>query len=115
MLRRASAGLAALAVLVFAACSDPPPPISVEEGMVTVLNQTHQDWKDVLIVVNDHFQGFVPVLKAEGRANAPLSQFTTGYGQRWTTGTLVRTVDVKAKNADGTEVKLTWGRDGKKG
>lgn len=80
--------------------------------MVTVVNQTDQDWKDVLLTVNDHFRGFVPVLKAEGRANAPLSQFTTGHGQRWTSGTMVRTVDVTAKNPDGSDVKLTWGRDG---
>ena len=82
--------------------------------MVTVQNQTQQDWKEVLITVNDHFIGFLPVLKAEGRANAPLSQFNTGHGQRWTSGTPVRTVDVVAKSADGTPVKLTWGRDEKK-
>jgi hypothetical protein len=114
MLRRASVVLVALALAGVAACSDPPPPIAVEEGAVTVLNQTDQDWKDVLITVNDHFRGFVPVLKAQGRANAPLSQFATGHGQRWTSGTLVRTVDVTAKNPDGTDVKLIWGRDEKK-
>lgn len=97
-----------------AGCSEPPPPISIGEGMVTVLNQTDQDWKEVLITVNDHFRGFVPVLKAAGRANAPLNQFTTGHGQRWTSGTPVRTIDVTAKSADGTDVKLTWGRDEKK-
>ena len=114
MLRRASVVLAALALTTLAACSDPPPPISVGEGMVTVLNQTEQDWKEVLITVNDHFRGYVPVLKADGRANAPLNQFTTGHGQRWADGTPVRTVEVTAKDAAGTEVKLTWGRDEKK-
>jgi hypothetical protein len=74
---------------------------------------TDQDWKDVLVTVNDHFRGFFPVLKAAGRANAPLSQFTTGYGQRWPSGTPVRTIDVTAKNPDGTDVKLSWGRDGR--
>ena len=112
MLRRMSVLLLVLAAL--AACSPPPPPISVGEGMVTVVNQTGQDWKDVLITVNDHFRGFVPVLKAEGRANAPLSQFTTGYGQRWVAGTPVRTVDVTAKSADGSDVKLSYGREEEK-
>ena len=112
MLRRLSV-LVLLAPLALVACSSPPPPISVSEGMVTVLNQTNQDWKEVLITVNDHFRGFVPVLKAEGRANAPLNQFTTGYGQRWVNGTPVRTIDVVGKSADGTEVKLTYGREGK--
>ena len=102
-----------LALLVFAAgCSEPPPPVSVSEGMVTVLNQTEEDWKDVLITVNDHFRGFVPTLKADGRANAPLAQFTTGHGQRWQ-GAVVRTIDVTAKKPDGTEVKLSYGRDDK--
>jgi hypothetical protein len=108
MLRACHALLAGLAL---AGCTDPPPPIAVEAGMVTVVNQTGQDWKEVLITVNDHFRGFVPVLKAEGRANAPLSQFSTGHGQRWMSGTPVRTVDVTAKSADGADVKLTWGRD----
>jgi hypothetical protein len=112
MLRRGSVLL--LLLVGLAGCSTPPPPISVGENMVTVLNQTDQDWKDVLITVNDHFRGVVPVLKAEGRANAPLSQFTTGYGQRWVTGTPVRTIDVTAKNGDGTEVKLSWGREQRK-
>ena len=82
--------------------------------MVTVVNQTDQDWKEVLITVNDHFRGFVPVLKAEGRANAPLSGFATGHGQRWSANMRVRTIDVTAKNADGTDVKLTWGREQEK-
>jgi hypothetical protein len=111
MLRHAPRLLAALALLAAAACEKPEPPISVREGMVTVINQTDQDWKEVLITVNDHFRGFVPVLKAQGRANAPLSQFTTGHGQRWTSGAYVKTVDITARSADGTDVKLTWGRE----
>jgi hypothetical protein len=112
MLRRLPVAVV-IALLAAWGCSSPPPPISVADGSITLLNQTDQDWKDVLITVNDHFRGFVPVLKAEGRANAPLSQFTTGYGQRWVRGTPVRTVDVTGKNADGTDLKLTYGRDEK--
>lgn len=114
MLRRLTAALALVCLGLAAACSDPPPPLSVSEGMVTVLNQTDEDWKDVLITVNDHFRGFLPVLKADGRANAPLSQFTTGHGQRWTQGAAVRTIDVTAKTAGGADVKLSWGREEKK-
>ena len=114
MLRRLLRAACASLALAAAGCSDPPPPIDVSEGTVTVLNQSGEDWKDVLIVVNDHFRGFLPVLKADSRANAPLSQFSTGYGQRWQQGTLVRTIDVTAKLADGTDVTLTWGREEKK-
>jgi hypothetical protein len=111
MLRRIPLLLALSVLAVVGACSKPDPPISVGEGMVTVVNQSDQDWKEVLITVNDHFRGFVPVLKAEGRANAPLSQFATGHGQRWAESMRVRTVDVTAKSADGSDVKLSWGRE----
>ena len=111
MLRRAPVLLAFLVVVGMTGCSKPEPPISVSEGMVTVVNQTDQDWKNVLITVNDHFRGFVPVLKAEGRANAPLSQFNTGHGQYWSANMRARTIDVTATSADGSEVKLTWGRE----
>lgn len=114
MTSRLAAVLALASLVLVAGCSEPPPPVSVSEGMVTVLNQTEQDWKQVLITVNDHFQGVVPTLKAEGRANAPLAQFSTGHGQRWTPGTYVKTIDVTAKAADGTDVKLTWGREEKR-
>ena len=113
MMRRAPLLLVLFCLTLLAGCSDPPPPISVSEGMVTVLNQTDEDWKGVLIIVNDHFRGFVPELKAEGRANAPLNQFTTGHGQRWLGGTRVLTIDVTAKNASGEDVKLSYGREEK--
>ena len=114
MMSRLAAVLAFVSLVLAAGCSEPPPPVSVSEGMVTVLNQTDQDWKDVLITVNDHFRGVVPTLKAQGRANAPLAQFDTGHGQRWRQGTYVKTIDVKAKAADGSEVTLSWGREEKK-
>ncbi|MDQ3487767.1 MAG: hypothetical protein M3468_08545 [Acidobacteriota bacterium] len=114
MMSRLAAVLALASLALVAGCSEPPPPVSVSEGMVTVLNQTDQDWKQVLITVNDHYQGVVPTLKAEGRANAPLAQFNTGHGQRWPQGTYVKTIDVTAKAADGTDVKLSWGREEKR-
>ena len=114
MMGRLAAGLAAVLTVLVAGCSEPPPPISVSDGMVTVLNQTDQDWKGVLITVNDHYRGFVDTLRAEGRANAPLSQFTTGHGQRWAQGAYVKTIDVTAKAADGSDVTLSWGREEKR-
>jgi hypothetical protein len=109
MMSRLAAVLALCCLVLVAGCSTPPPPVSVGEGMVTVLNQTDQDWKNVLITVNDHFRGVVPTLKADGRATAPLTQFSTGHGQRWTQGTYVKTIVVTATAADGTDVKLEWG------
>ena len=114
MLSRLAAVLALVSLVIVSGCSEPPPPVSVSEGMVIVLNQTDQDWTNVLIKVNDHFRGFVPTLKAQGRANAPLVQFDTGHGQRWRQGTYVKTIDVTAKAADGSDVVLSWGREEKK-
>ena len=108
MFRRTYRPLLLAVVVVVAGCSGPPPPILVEGGIVTVHNQTDQDWKNVLITVNDHFRGGAKDLKAGGRMNAPLSQLTTGLGQKWTQGTGVRKVHVKAENPDGSPVELTW-------
>lgn len=108
MLNRTAAVLALVCLPLVAGCSDPPPPISLSDGMVTVHNQTEHDWSEVLITVNDHYRGYVKVLKSEGRANAPLSQLTTGHGQRWREGASVRSIVVTAKSAAGTDVKLSW-------
>lgn len=108
MVRHARVVLALLAVIVLGACSEPEPPISVSEGMVTVVNSTQEDWQEVLITVNDHYRGYIPVLKAEGRANAPLSQMTTGHGQRWVQGRRAEKILVTGKKPDGSALELTW-------
>lgn len=97
-----------VALITVAACSEDEPPISVAEGMVTLVNSTSEDWREVLITVNDHYRGFIPVLKAEGRANAPLSQMTTGHGQRWVQGRRAEKILVTGKKADGSPLELTW-------
>ena len=111
MPRGRSAAAAVLGVLLLAfaaACSEPEDPISVDGNAITVLNQTSHDWRNVLIVVNDHYRGGTPLLKAAGRLNAPVSQFDTGFGQRWPMGTPIRKVQVTAQAANGEAVKLDW-------
>ena len=101
---------AALLVLacIAAACSEEQDPLTVDDNSISVLNQTKQDWKNVLIVINDHYRGGAPLLKANGRLNAPVSQFDTGFGQRWPVGTPIRKVQVTAQAADGAPVNLSW-------
>ena len=108
MLRAAFAGALVLALTFVAGCSEPEDPISVDGNAITVLNQSDHDWRNVLIVVNDHFRGGAPVLKANGRLNAPVSQFDTGFGQRWRLGTPISKVVVTAEAANGEAIKLDW-------
>ena len=94
------------------ACSDVRDPIVVEEGSVVIENQTSSDWKNVRIVVNDHFNGGVPSLKAGQRLNAPLSQFQSGLGYRYDRGRMSPyKVEVTATDSRGQTVNLMWGEN----
>jgi hypothetical protein len=110
---RALAGaLLALAAVAAAGCSGPRDPIIVDEGIVTVENQTSRDWRNVRVTVNYHFTGGAPLLAAGGRLTAPLSQFQTAYGQKFDRGRQsVFKVEVTASDPDGKPVTLTWGED----
>jgi hypothetical protein len=101
-----------IALVLVAGCSAPPDPITVAETGIVVRNATSRDWKNVRVTVNDHFTGGVPVLAAGGRMNAPLSQFVTGFGQRYDPlRQVVYKVEVTATDAKGEAVNLQWGRD----
>ena len=45
----------------------------MEGDIVVVENQTAQEWRNVVITVNDHFRGGSPTLAPGGRLTAPLS------------------------------------------
>jgi hypothetical protein len=100
---------AAVFVLVLAAsCSKPEDPIQVDQTAINILNQTDTDWKNVLIVVNDHYRGAATILKAHGRLNASVTQMETGFGQRWPPSQRVTKVVVTATDANSQPVKLEW-------
>jgi hypothetical protein len=99
-------------VVVCAACDAPREPIVVDEGMVTVENVTSREWRHVKVTVNDHFSGGVPVLLPGGRLTAPLSEFQTGFGQKFDRSRQsVFKVEVTATETDGKPVSLKWGTD----
>jgi len=101
---------ALLGVVVCGACDAPRESIVVDEGMLTVENQTSREWRNVRVTVNDHFSGGVAVLLPGGRLNAPLSQFQTGLGQKFDRGRQsVFKVEVTATEPDGKPVSLKWG------
>lgn len=100
-----------VACLLFAiGCSEEKrDPISVGEGSVVVENQTDQEWRNVLITVNDHFRGGARTLAPLGRLNAPLSQFQSAGGQRFAPERqIVTKVVVTATDAAGQPVKIEW-------
>jgi hypothetical protein len=113
MFQRAYRAAALFALLALpAACSAPPDPITIAENSIVVKNTTSRDWKNVRVTVNDHFSGGVPLLAAGGRMNAPLSQFQTGFGQRYDPARqVVYKVEVTAIDSRGETVNLRWGRD----
>jgi hypothetical protein len=90
-------------------CSSEPEPIAIEGGTITVQNRTGREWRNVRITVNDHFTGGAPRLAADGRLNAPLSQFQTGHGQKFNLARqVVTTIEVTATDAAGQTVRLAW-------
>lgn len=101
----------AAAVLFAAACSAPTDPISLRDGIVTIENRSPRDWRNVVVTVNDHYRGGAQRVAAGGRLTAPLSQFQTGYGQRYQVNRqLVFRIEVTATDATGDAVTLAWGR-----
>jgi hypothetical protein len=84
-------------------------PISMIEGAVVVRNATDREWRNVVVTVNHHFHGGAPSLAAGGRLHAPLSQFVTGFGQRYDRSRQsVFKVEVTATDTHGQAVRLDW-------
>jgi hypothetical protein len=112
MLRRPSLLAFVLALpLMAAACSDRRDPIAIAEGTVTVDNRTRREWRNVVVTVNDHFRGGAARLAPGGRLTAPLSQFQTGHGQRFSLSRQsVFKIEVSATDDHGEPVALQWGQ-----
>ena len=84
----------------------------MEGDIVVVENQTAQEWRQVVITVNDHFRGGSPTLAPGGRLTAPLSGFQTAFGQRFERARQsVSKIEVTARDAAGAPVALTWAGD----
>jgi len=104
--------LVVIAALALAACSSGRAPIRVEGDIVVVENQSAQEWRNVVITVNDHFRGGSPTLAPGGRLTAPLSGFQTAFGQRFDRAhQSVAKIEVAATDAAGRPVALTWAGD----
>lgn len=97
-------------LLVAIGCSEEKRnPISVGEGSIVIENQSDQEWRNVIITVNDHFRGGARTLAPQGRLNAPLSQFQSAGGQRFAPERqIVTKVIVTATDAAGQPVNIEW-------
>ena len=95
--------------LLAAACSSEREAVRVEGDTVIIENHTTQEWRKVMVTVNDHFRGGSEALAPGGRLTAPLSGFQTAFGQRFDHARQsVAKIEVAATDADGKPVALTW-------
>jgi tetraacyldisaccharide-1-P 4'-kinase len=90
---------------------EPLEAIVVDDGFVTVRNETSQEWLSVRIWVNDHYAGSARLIPAGGFVREPLSRFVTASGQPLNAAsTKITSVVVLATTADGTRVRVPWGK-----
>jgi hypothetical protein len=98
-----------LAYFPSSGCSPARPPIALSEGTVIVQNQTKQEWRKVVVTVNDHFRAGAASLAPGGRLLAPLNQFQTAFGQHFDRGRQsVAKIELSATDGDGKPVSLKW-------
>ncbi len=102
--------LAAFAAgLLAAACSAEPDPIAYRDGTLTVMNKTTREWRNVHVTVNDYFHGGAASLPPGGMMTAPMSEFQTGFGQKFDRVRMsIRKVVVTATVEGGTPILLEW-------
>jgi hypothetical protein len=105
--------MGALAVVALAAvgatrCSEPPrETLRLEGNMLTVDNQTAQDWTSVEIYLNTYFRVTASTIRARSRFQAPLDVFVAGFGQRFDLRrTPIRSLKLIAKLPDGQPLEL---------
>ncbi len=104
-----------VAAVAASACTIPRDPIIVDEGMITIENQTARDWRNVKVTVNYHYSGGTPLLQAGGRITTQVSQLQTAFGQKFDRGRQsVFKIEVTATDTDGKPVSVVWGHDQKK-
>jgi len=99
---------AAIVAILAAGCSGrPPDPIQLQRSLLTVTNQSRQDWSNVEIWLNTYFRVTVPSIPAGSRFQTTLDAFVTGFGQRFNFARMqVKDLRLTAKLPDGTPVEI---------
>ena len=100
----------AIAVLcsALAGCTGPPPePLRLDGNMLTVDNQSADDWSNVEIWLNTYYRVTTRTIRARSRFQAPLDVFVAGFGQRFDFKRMqIRTLTLTAKRPDGSPLEL---------
>ena len=108
---RAALLAAFVAACVLLGCQQQPEPVRVQANLLTVQNQTSQDWHGVEIWLNDHYRVTRSELLGGQRLDVPLDAFVAGFGQRFNNRLQAVTgIEVTARAPDGSAVRLVWGR-----
>jgi hypothetical protein len=107
-----AAHLAAGAILVVAGlepgCSPPPSdPLQLDGNLLTVRNQTSNEWLHVEIWLNTYYRQTTDLIPPRGVYQAPLDTFVAGFGQRFNFRRMqVRDLRLTARTADGKPFEL---------
>jgi hypothetical protein len=94
-----------------AACQrEKPRPIIVANNVITVQNQSSEEWQAVEVWLNYHYRVTTPSMPPGERLGIPLDVFVASLGQRFNVKRqVVQTIQVKAKTKSGTPVDLMFG------
>ena len=88
-----------------------PPIIRVRDTDIVIQNRTNTTWSNVQLFVNDYYGGAVPSLQPTQQLFVPLDTLQTAFGQRFDRKRQrVYGVLIKARAADGTDVRHEWGK-----
>ena len=92
-----------------AACGKPPiDPLKLEGNMLTVTNQSSNDWRSVQIRLNTYFRVDAASVPSRGVLRVPLDTFAAGFGQRFNFHRMqIRDLRLTATLPDGTPLELT--------
>ena len=102
----------AVAVVALSGCgTQTAPAIQFNGNRLSVVNQTSNRWTNVEVWMNNHYRVTLPKLEAGQRFDVPLDAFVAGNGHRFQPkNQSPEGVQVLAKSADGTNVKINWGK-----
>jgi hypothetical protein len=98
----------ALAAIGAARCAAPPrETLRLEGNLLTVDNQSAEDWNDVEIYLNTYFRITASKIPSGSRFQAPLDVFVAGFGQRFDVHRMpIRSLKLTAKRPDGRPMEV---------